>query len=62
MSEILHKNNKFYIGEEPNRAELDYILENENVMRITHTFVPEYFRGQGIEKTGTCLNRACEKK
>ena len=50
MEEILHKDGKFYIGEEPERAELDYYIEDGDVMRITHTFVPQSFRGRGIAK------------
>lgn len=50
MDEIKHQDGKFYIGEKPDRAELDYYIEDGDVMRITHTFVPKSLRGQGLAK------------
>ncbi len=49
MSEVQHTEGRFYIkGRE--KAVLDYSMEGSDVMRITHTYVPDEMRGLGIAK------------
>ena len=42
--------NSFYLGEDPRQplAEIDFIPLGENELSITHTYVSDALRGQGV--------------
>jgi len=52
--EVIHDKleKKFYcvIGNTESKVEYDFVKENNNIIEIFHTFVPDELRGQGIAK------------
>ncbi|WP_251942454.1 GNAT family N-acetyltransferase [Staphylococcus sp. Marseille-Q5304] len=50
MAEIVKGSNKFYIGdnEENPKAQITFEKEDDNLINIDHTGVPEEMGGQGI--------------
>lgn len=50
MKKIINENNIVYMVDDKVVAEIDFPLTNENEITITHTFVDESLRGQGMAK------------
>ena len=52
MIEIKEGINKFYFGDtlENSKAEVTYVLDNEDTIIIDHTFVSNELRGQNVGK------------
>lgn len=50
MEKIVNENNIIYMINDKVVAEIDFPSTNENEITITHTFVDESLRGQGMAK------------